>query len=372
MIQVCEIRQRRDFIQLEAEWNAFADSCRASLEQRHEYLRLFLDSFHPEWRGVRILIARDAGGGFCGALPLILQRRPFYGLPARFLTVPVNDYYTRYDLLAAAGGAAEAAFSSYLRHHGGWDVLCLRYLPENGHGWTFYKAALLQGSRVAAHPLMASPYVRLPGSAAELYAGLGTKFKANLRRRRARLQELGPLELEKWTGGPDFEEKLRIGLQIEQSGWKGEEKTAILSDAKAGPFYLGLAREAAQRGYLRLYFLKSAGKAIAFHFSVVLQGVYLFLKPGYDERYKEYSPGHLLVEDVLKDCIAEGLQEFDFLAEDLAWKREWTETVRPHSTIYLFRDNWYGNLLADIKAKGVPFFRRLIGSGPLEVGVFHK
>jgi hypothetical protein len=68
----------------------------------------------------------------------------------------------------------------------------------------------------------------------------------------------------------------------------------------------------------------------------------------------------LLVEEVLKVCIEEGLREFDFLGCDLEWKRAWSPKSRQHTWLYIFRDSVRGQLLQRVKFRWVPAAKSLL------------
>jgi CelD/BcsL family acetyltransferase involved in cellulose biosynthesis len=359
MRPITEISTRPGFMALEKEWNALAAASRDSVNERHEFLRIFLDSFYAHWRGLRLLVARADDGALKGVLPLISTRRLLYGLPVNQLATPASVQFTRFDF-PQASTEASGAFLDYLAQDLHWDVLQLRFASEASNVEVLTDLANYQGFAVAAHASLYSPYITLPKTYDELSGRLSAKFRANLRRRRANLAERGAIELEKFSGDRDLTEILADGFAIEQSGWKGQEGTAIVRDPAAYNFFTDLAEEAAQRGYLTLYFLKVGGKRVAFHFGLTYNGRYLFLKPGYDEAYKEFSPGHLIVEDVLKDCIAQGLEEFDFLGENMPWKEDWTSETRPHNVFYIFKNSPYGRLLSNIKSKGVPLIKKVL------------
>jgi CelD/BcsL family acetyltransferase involved in cellulose biosynthesis len=86
--------------------------------------------------------------------------------------------------------------------------------------------------------------------------------------------------------------------------------------------------------------------------------VYSLVMTSYDERFKEFSPGHLLTESVIEDCVARRLREFDFLGCDLPWKLEWTSSVRRHHWLFVFRNNRAGRLLRQIKFGWAPAARQ--------------
>jgi CelD/BcsL family acetyltransferase involved in cellulose biosynthesis len=89
--------------------------------------------------------------------------------------------------------------------------------------------------------------------------------------------------------------------------------------------------------------------------------VYSLIMTSYEEELRECSPGHLLVEEVVKRNIAEGLREFDFLGCDLDWKRTWMTAARPHSWLYLFPNSLRGRMLRRVKFNWAPAVRHLRG-----------
>ena len=141
---------------------------------------------------------------------------------------------------------------------------------------------------------------------------------------------------------------------MEQSGWKGRKGTAAAQNQKARGFYAELAQSAAGRNYLSLYFLQLNGKAIASQYGLVRSGVYSLLMTCYDESFKEHAPGHLLLEEVAKDCNSRGLREIDFLGCDLDWKLDWSRLVRVHHWLFIFRNNRFGRALQKAKFKWIP------------------
>jgi CelD/BcsL family acetyltransferase involved in cellulose biosynthesis len=301
-----------------------------------------------------VLTLRDGDGRLCAALPLMAERTTLHGVPVRQLSATANPHSCRFDVIAREPEAAAAAFLAHLRAERSWDVLRLTDVPEGGAGW-----ALLSGAKAAGLPTgtwesLQSPYVPLPASREAYLGSLQSKFKANCRRRRRKLEEKGEVTVERVEGGLDLERKLEEGFLLEQSGWKGERGTAMAQEASTRGFYTELAREAAYAGRLSLYYLRVAGRAVAFQYGLTHAGRYFLLKPGYDEGLKECSPGQLLMEEVLGDCIARGLREFDFLGPDMVWKRDWTDKVRRHTWLYVFADSAFGRALCAAKFRWLP------------------
>ncbi|HYP40174.1 MAG TPA: GNAT family N-acetyltransferase [Chloroflexia bacterium] len=358
-IPVPEVNDRAAFISLEVEWDALVEATRAEPFYRHDFIRIWIDNFAPRTR-LRILVGRDEHGTLVATLPLMQERGSLLGAPVRQLTSTANFHLPRFDLLAFDAEAAGQAFFQHLSTDTSWDVLRIDDVPQEGNAWHLYEAAMLAGSQVGTWSSLQSPYIPLPATYAEFQAQLSSKFRANLRRRRKKLEEMGRVTVERVTGGMELDGKLEEGYALEQSGWKGRGGTAIAQDHATWGFYTELARTASYGDHLALYFLRLDGKPVAFHYGLEYGRRYYLLKPAYDEAYRECSPGQLLMDEVLRDCVARGFDEFDFLGPDMTWKRDWTGHVRPHTWLFVFRDSAYGRLLHKTKFKLVPAAKEMV------------
>ena len=323
---VTEVTDRTAFMALESEWNALVEATADEPFYRHEFLRIWKDDFAPEARS-RVLTLRDDAGRLTAALPLMAERAPFYGVPARQLSATANAHSCRFDMLARQPQEAAEAFLSHLRGDKSWDVLRLTDIPEGGAGWALYEAAKARGLPVGTWESLQSPYIPLSGTWEEFQAKLPSKFKANCRRRRRKLEEKGQVTFERVEGGLGPGRQARGRLPLEASGWKGQRGTAMAQDKQHPWLLLGAGAHGGYSGRLALYFLRLDGRAVAFHFGLESAGRYFLLKPGYDESLKECSPGQLLMEDVLPIACMRGPTEFDFLGPDMGWKRDWTDRV---------------------------------------------
>ncbi len=344
LLAVGEVTERAAFGSLEREWDALAKSGPDEAFHRHAFVRIWVDNFAADAK-LRVLTARGPDGRLDAVLPLVASRTTFHGVPVRQLAGAANAHSCRFDLLARDPQAAGRAFVEHLRAGRDWDLLVLTDVPEGGNGFELANEAARSGLPIGAWESLVSPYARLDGGVEALRERWHAKLKANCRRRRKKLAASGEVSFEWYSGGRDLDARLEEGFAIEQSGWKGRRGTAVAQDLATRGFYAELAREHATRGELALCFLRAGGKAVAFHFALCREGKYLLLKPGYDEAFHEFSPGQLLMEEVLCACASRGLSELDFLGPDMPWKRDWADGARRHSWLYVFRDSLFGRAL---------------------------
>jgi len=349
-----------DFHRMRSEWDELASRSGARGPfHRHYFLRTWIENFAPTTR-LRLFAARE-GKRLVGALPLLDERTRMYGIPLRGLRAPANVHSCRFDLLCDSE-RPQALRALWAQVKGaGFDVITFPDVPQGGAAYGLVALAEADGFPVFRWNAARSPYVPLQGGLDALTARLDSHFRANLRRRRKRLQEKGNVELQKVTGGPELERHLEEALRVEQAGWKWLSGTAIAEDPSTRGFYCELARRAALENELALWLLRLDGKVIAFQYGLVSGDAYYLPKTSYDESLRECSPGQLLTEDVLRSCSEQGLREFDFLGPSMSWKLEWTDALRAHQWLFVFGRGGLAKLAWKLKADWLPRLREATG-----------
>jgi CelD/BcsL family acetyltransferase involved in cellulose biosynthesis len=219
-------------------------------------------------------------------------------------------------------------------------------------------AAAATGVRLIVQPQERSPYVQLPHGPAAFDAGLSSRLLADLRRRRRRLEELGEVGIDVHDGSDDLPTRLAEGFSVEGSGWKTERGTAIVSNPETLGFYTSVARWAADHGWLRLWFLRLDGKAVAFELDIEHDGTCYRVKGGYDPEFRRYGAGKQLLHAVLADAAERGLRRFEFLGHDEPYKFEWTDLATEYPLVRAFRPTVAGRLQWSAYAQLRPLVRR--------------
>lgn len=330
------------FQQLADTWNrVYATASRGPFSS-FDWTRIWLRHFAPEHR-VHVLEVLSKGKTM-GLAPFIERKGRLLGMPLQLWQSPSNEHSQRVEwpLASPSSELIESVWET-LRDEP-WEVLLMKdVMEESPENQGLMHLGLRDGFLVWQWPSLDSPWMPLGHDVPE--QALKTKFRANLRRRQKKLAQLGPVELTRVEGGPTMPQFLEEGLRLEASGWKGQQGTAILSAKETAGFYQDLAQAAASEGILALYLLSSRARPIAFHFGLEHRRRYFLLKPGYDESLKEYSPGQLLMAEVLEDLRARGVEEFEFLGPQMPWKQDWTDKIRPHCWTFVVRPTRKGRFL---------------------------
>jgi CelD/BcsL family acetyltransferase involved in cellulose biosynthesis len=221
------------------------------------------------------------------------------------------------------------------------------------------------GYRVLQRTLTRPPYLDLVGDWAAFESGMGSDVRANLRRRRRRLEERGTVVFEEEDGSSRLDRLFDEVVQVEGIGWKGERGTAIGSRADTLRFYREVASWAADRGWLRIHMLRLDGRAIAISLAFRWDGVHFHLKMGYDPEYRQLAPGMLLMRELIHNVFTEGLRRVEMLGEDEAYKRVWCPETRERIGLQAFAPSIAGNIDRLAFAHGRPLAKRLLANRSL-------
>jgi len=304
---------------------------------RPEWIRAHIRAFIPEARVVLIMARR--GGRLCLLLPLVEETATFSGIPARRLRAPVNCFAGRFDAVRRAGADGEAAIKAtwdYLEGLGGWDLLQFRDTPGNSTAGRVVAAAKARGFRSLKLADNPNPYVPVPSDPELLQKlPLNARLRTKLRQARRQLAELGRLNFYRIeTADHDVIERF---YQLEASGWKGREGSATLCIPKLRQFFDEIAESAARFGYFSLYMLELNGQLLAGHFALTYQGRCYSPIVAFNEDFRQFAPGHLIVSEILQDCAARGIYGYDITGQNQEWKMKWTNEAHPVNHHFVFR-----------------------------------
>ncbi|MGQ9653610.1 MAG: GNAT family N-acetyltransferase, partial [Thermodesulfobacteriota bacterium] len=90
------------------------------------------------------------------------------------------------------------------------------------------------------------------------------------------------------------------------------EKAEFMTPEKEG-FFRDVGRAFFEEGSLRVTWLEVKGEPIASALSFVYGDTWGLYNSGYDPRYREFSPGIVLVARTIQRAMDEGLKVYDFL-----------------------------------------------------------
>ena len=190
--------------------------------------------------------------------------------------------------------------------------------------------------RLRKRTIASCPVVEMGDCFDTFERGLSRNRRRSLRRGRRQLEAEGEVTFDVHTGLYGLDAVLDELFAVEASGWKGERGSAIASNPNTHRFYTEVARWAAERGWLRVATLCLDGRAVASDYSIAFGGAWYSLKSGYDERYRRFGPGALLLREQLRHCCEEGVTSLELLGTEDAFKLSWTARSSERALVHTF------------------------------------
>ncbi len=355
-LQIEVVRNLDAFYELAPEWTRLAERWAVDpVFLSHTWFRTWWESF-GRGKELHIVTVRHRRE-LVAVAPMMRTRATIYGLKLNTIQAIYNPHTPRYDVIVGENQNPQlcrAIWKNFLEQDHA-DAVILSQIPNGSrtismfeelgktHGWI--------SGQWSAPP---SPFISLVDGYDGFLNNLKSSSRYNLRKRYDRLKKKGIVDVEVVTRPDQIREAMKDGLRIEAAAWKGELGTAIISDPLVAEFYIQLAQREAELGRVRLTFLRVDGKRIAFNYLLQCGKKLYGVKIGYDPAYHMFSPGNMLLNLILQQACAEGIEEYDFLGADEEWKFEWTNRIREHRWLFLFKNNLRARFLHSLKFRLVP------------------
>ncbi len=309
---------------LAAEWDALAERLRAGPFVSPDWVAAHWSCFGSGQLAI-VAVRRDR---YLGAVLPVARR----GNTARSVT---NGQTPQFGVLAEDDELTAHALSALTAD--GVSRLKLSYVDrEDPLADAIRRHATAHGQLLVERVMLRSPYIELDGTLTDYRARRKSSFKADLRRRNRRLGEQGEVRLDVRDGSRELGRLLAEGWKPEASAWKARLGTAVAARTETRRFYADVARRAAARGRLRLFFLRLDEAPIAFIFALQQGGVLYLIKGGFDPARGRMSPGQLLLERVIEQTFTTGLDRIELLGGDEAYKLAWTDTAHERVSLQSF------------------------------------
>ncbi|WP_374529356.1 GNAT family N-acetyltransferase [Novosphingobium sp.] len=204
--------------------------------------------------------------------------------------------------------------------------------------------AMRRHGLIRVRPAAPCPYIALDPAWAEPASRFKSSRQSDFRRAARRAAEFGKLSYEMLSPTPSqFDALFDEAIAIERMGWKEAAGTAIALDPAKTAFFRSYLSAAAERGMLRIAFLRIDGQAVAMQLAVEWAGRYWLYKIGYNEAYARCSPGTLLMLFALGEAARGGLTSFELMGDVEPWIADfWTSASRPCVRVRTYPANWRG------------------------------
>ncbi|HNP59526.1 MAG TPA: GNAT family N-acetyltransferase [Nitrospirales bacterium] len=230
-----------------------------------------------------------------------------------------------------------AAFFSYLYEaENEWDVMKLRGLKKQSTTMHLLEDFLKKNPRRWIWDTsIESPFLPIKTDWENYYKNLSKNLRNSIRRGIKDIQKCGTLKTLDYSTPDRVDVGIEIIYEISERSWQAQEGTDI-SSGKDGRFYASFAKAAADRGWLNLKILFLDDHPIAFEYNICFGGTVYELKSGYDQAYRQFSPGKILMRYNVEYFISNKFSEIDFMGASDDYKLQWTKLVCPYTNLWMY------------------------------------
>ena len=289
------------------------------------------------------------GDALAGVFPLRVEGGRVMGL--------VNGHSGNFRPLARDPEAMQALLGAALERQA--REVDLRLLPASDPTVPLLEAAARDASlRILLEASYVSPVVETSGDLDAWVKESNSSWKKRIARYRRKMERDHEAELEIVAVPDRLDDRLEEGFRLEQSGWKGDGGTAILSAPETELFYREIARRFHGRGELRLSRIALDGEPVAFSFCIQAGHRLYSLKVGYDERWRKLVPGLVMQLSIIEHCFELGLDAYELLGETSDWKAKVATGSRSHVNLRAFPRGPGGTVRYGYRARVRPVLKR--------------
>lgn len=222
-------------------------------------------------------------------------------------------------------GVMEAILESVLERVPGLLGFRFYHVPDASRtGSRLREAATRLGFECIDEGELAAPALDL-GSSAE--AGRAAARKNSLVRHERAFRRSGALTVRHMSSSAEILPQLDAFFDQHERRWQVTAHSSLFRDAANRAFYRRLAAGAVDEGWLRFTAVMFDDRPIAFHFGFSHRGSYLWYKPSFEIDLARWSPGEVLLRQLLLAAMHEEARVFDFGLGDEAFKQRFANRV---------------------------------------------
>jgi CelD/BcsL family acetyltransferase involved in cellulose biosynthesis len=350
-LEVVEIRGAAAFDTLRNEWQTLFRAAGASPFLTFEWL----STWH-EWLGSGrepLLLCAREDGQLVGLLPLAVEERRLWKCFGKLQRLSfLGEAFGGADYLDVIAlperrAAVSALLFDHLAQRGGFDLLELEGFATDSPN---FAALLARFSAAASFNVRQTPHYTCPQ--VELNSDWPT-FLANSRRRDnfkqklRRIRQRYEFDYRVVTEAAEIEAAFERYYKLHENRWAGHGGSDATGHARLREFQRAAVSRLAATGLLRFEELWIDGECRASNYGLDDGVNFYFYSAGYDQAWRNMSPGLVLTGLSIESAIQRGLKRFDFLRGDETYKFDWANATRETVTLTIAQRNLVSTLFVE-------------------------
>lgn len=270
------------------------------------------------------LMAKDAGK-IIGIAPLVIHttRRPFRMRQLMFAASGVSDF-SGFIIKENSQMVIEKFFLHLMKNSDKWDNINLRNISDRGYGNSLDNENL-NGNDFQQDivPGYVCPEISLLCGYDQYSSHLSNKLKSDLRKKRNKLETLGPLSF-------SVHSKITASLFQYFANLEKNRKKNRLSfhdlflHSEKKEFAYSVMKNYSLLNDLKIFVLEQNSKILSYIIGFEIKGIMYFWTTSFSQEFGKYSPGMLIFQDAIKYCFDAGIEKIDFMAGQNDYKLRWS------------------------------------------------
>ncbi len=314
------LREISEIDRLREEWEVIAKAVDAWFFQKYPYFVATFLNIAPKTSTPFLITMRDSAGKLVALFPWIERASQKSFVPYKLIGPVYHDHTYLNDVIVLPE-AMERVAQEFDLFSKSLPINCFIFMPgvkTNSSFAQLYKKCLsLKGavSTMGRSSLIQQP---LQGDV----VNLRKSTIRNMKRLSNKAEREGAPRFEFVLGGKITPEHYQCFLDVEASGWKGGQGSAINLDSNLSKLYQDFIRLSKSETQLGFYFYND--EAIGVNFAFIDGNKMSIPKVGYKEAFGKLSPTQMLIyRTILNEKIDENLQSISFITY-YPWHETWT------------------------------------------------
>lgn len=347
MIIIEEINKFNDAQRLKLDWDRIVKENNLSIFQSFDFVMSLWEAWFDK-KDIILLLAKE-DDRICGIFPLVLDRGTVFKIcPVNKITLMTNEFsFFGNNLICdeKINDPLSAIVHRMNKYHAKWDYFEILNMASNSNIW---RDTMIRNNRnIVISAANDAAYIGLTRGWDYYIKSKSRKFRQNLRRVDHLCCDNIPCEIKYYNTPEKVDFIMGMIYEIENESWKAREGSIMQSNKKEKVFYETYLKKAAALNNIFCAFLYIQGECAAYSVGIVDKNIFYWLKTSYKNKFKAFSPGNYLYEQLIKKLNELGFEEFNMGNEGInIWHKKYRATeIRKNSNLFICNNHIYSALI---------------------------
>lgn len=226
-------------------------------------------------------------------------------------------------------------FEYLVTHSTEWDIIEWNELLQNREEAPILIELFNKNGHQTSSSTEEHFHIEISGTWENYFKSLSRNLKHNLKRRKKRAEELGPVVFEKRSGDTLDWDHFELIFRLNQKG----SFPNLYTPEQAKSFHHDLFTLMYEKKWIQIELLYLENKPAAFQYGFMFDNRYEDWRGGFDKDFEVLAAGKMLMMFSMEQHFTRGTQEIDFLRGLYTYKFDWLPTARSYSNIKIYNKN---------------------------------